>query len=276
MLTESNGPLSWVETSQLDIAYFSSGLRGNWPCILIHGFPYDVHCYEKCLAPLVEAGAFVIVPYIRGYGPTRFLSASTLRSGEQAVLANDLLELMNALSIDRAVLAGFDWGGRAACIVSALWPERVSALVSGNSYHSPRGRAGLQQNRSDIARLLWRMWSPTWRFGEEDFQRTATSFTNPDFVDVVIHSYRHRFGLEVGDPGVAHIEHQLEAQPCISVPAITIDGSVSGISGSTACHAVKFTGPHEHRIFENAGHNLPQEKPLDWVQAILDARQLSI
>ena len=293
--------LSRITTSQLEIAYHEIGDKEGWPCILNHGFPYDVHCYDECVKWLIEAGAYVIVPYLRGYGPTRFLLQNTLRSGEQAALANDLLELMDALSIEKAVLAGYDWGGRASCIVAALWPDRVSALVSGNAYniqniprsmepapaseeasfwyqyyfHSERGRLGLQVNRREIARLLWQMWSPTWNFSEAEFEATAASFDNPDFVEVVVHSYRHRFGLVAGDVAVSQIERQLEKQPDISVATITIDGNVDGVSGGTAHHAHKFTGPHQHRVFDQAGHNLPQEKPREWVQAILDARQLA-
>ena len=290
-----------VSTSQLEIAYSAHGDSAGWPCVLNHGFPYDIHCYTACIQPLVNAGAYVIVPYLRGYGPTRFLSDKTLRSGEQAVLANDLLEMMDTLSIERAVLAGYDWGGRAACIVAALWPSRVTALVSGNSYniqdikmsmepkspeteasywyqyyfHSQRGRKALEINRDGIARLLWQMWSPTWRFSDDDFANSAASFDNPDFVDVVIHSYRHRFGLVEGDPAVAHIETQLEAQPDIVVPTICIDGDVNGVAGDTSHHATKFAGPYEYRVFQNTGHNLPQERPLDWVQAILDVREMN-
>ncbi len=289
-----------IKTSQLEIAYLDNGPDTGWPCILNHGFPYDTHCYSECITPLVRAGARVIVPSLRGYGATRFLSPHTLRSGEQAVLANDLLELMDALSIDSAVVAGYDWGGRAACIVAALWPQRVKALVSGNSYniqniaramepasageeasywyqyyfHSERGRAGLQKNRREIARLLWQMWSPTWQFDDATFDRSAAAFDNPDFVDVVIHSYRHRYALVEGDPSVQAIEEQLAQQPEISIPSITIDGDTDGVDTGTAHHAGKFTGPHEHRVFHGAGHNLPQERPAQWVQAILDARAM--
>lgn len=292
--------LKSVDTDVLRIAYLEAGESSGWPCILNHGFPYDVENYVECIKPLCAAGAHVYVPYLRGYGPTRFLSEETPRSGEQAALGDDLLAFMNALSIPQAVLAGFDWGGRAACIVSALWPERVTALVSGNSYniqdisnswvpetaeresaywyqyyfHSERGRRGLMENRAGVAQLLWRQWSPTWAFAEETFLKTAVSFDNPDFVDVVIHSYRHRFGLVPGDPRVAHIETRLVAQPKITVPTIAIDGEVNGVSASTAQHATKFSGPYQYRVFANAGHNLPQECPHLWVQAILDARGL--
>ena len=293
--------LSKVEAGVLEIAYLAQGPADGWPCIMGHGFPYDVHAYTDAARMLAEAGARVIVPYLRGYGPTRFLSPDTPRSGEQAALGADLLALMNALSIDRAVLGGYDWGGRAACVVAALWPERVMALVSGNSYniqniarsweplgpaeeaalwyqyylHSERGRRGLAQDRRGIARLLWRMWSPTWAFEDATFARSAAAFDNPDFVDVVIHSYRHRFGLVPGDPAVAHIETRLVAQPPIAVPTISVDGDADGVNVGTAHHAAKFTGPHEHRIFADTGHNMPHERPRDWVRAVLDARKMA-
>ena len=293
--------MNTVKTSQLEIAFTEQGNDNGWPCILCHGFPYDIHCYDECITPLVDRGARVIVPYLRGYGSTRFLSDTTLRSGEQAVLGNDLLELMDALNISRAVLAGYDWGGRAACIVSALWPERVEALVTGNSYniqniaksmqpasaaeeaalwyqyyfHTERGYNGLEKNRREIAQLLWKMWSPTWEFDDQTFSNSADSFDNPDFVDVVIHSYRHRYGLAEGDPQVGEIESLLALQPDITIPSIAIDGDVNGIISGTSHHAKKFTGPYEYRVFKNTGHNLPQEQPLLWVQAIVDAKNLS-
>lgn len=293
--------LKTVEIDKLSIAYHDHGDINGWCCILNHGFPYDVHCYDDCVQPLVAQGARVIVPYLRGYGVTRFHEQKAVRSGEQAALGSDLLQLMDALSIEKAVLGGFDWGGRAACIVAALWPERVHALVSGNSYniqdiamsmrpapaaqessfwyqyyfHCERGRNGLQKNRNEIARLLWRQWSPTWKFDDETFNQSATSFQNPDFVDVVIHSYRHRYGLVDGDPSLAAIEQQLSSQPNIQVPAITIDGDVNGVSPSTEHHKNKFTGMHEYRVFHDTGHNLPQERPDQWVRAVLDAKSMA-
>jgi pimeloyl-ACP methyl ester carboxylesterase len=290
-----------VDAGVLRVAYEEYGPAGGWPCIMEHGFPYDVHAYTETAPLLAEAGARVIVPYLRGYGPTRFLSSDTLRSGEQAALGADLKALMDALGIERAVLGGYDWGGRAACIVAALWPERVEALVSASSYniqdiarslepappaeeaafwyqyyfHSERGRRGLERNRADVARLLWRMWSPTWKFNDAAFERSAAAFDNPDFVEVVIHSYRHRYGLVPGDPAYAVIETRLGAQPRIGVPAITIDGDADGVDPGTAHHAGKFAGPHEHRMFAGAGHNLPQERPRDWARAVLDARALA-
>ncbi|MGB0087468.1 MAG: alpha/beta hydrolase [Rhodomicrobiaceae bacterium] len=290
-----------IKAGVLEVSFVEYGPPDGWPCIMGHGFPYDVHAYAEAAPILADAGARVIVPYLRGYGPTHFLSPDTPRSGEQAALGADLLALMDALKIGRAVVGGYDWGGRAACIVSALWPERIVALVSGNSYnihdiarswepapaaqeaalwyqyyfHSERGRRGLFKNRRDIARQLWRMWSPNWGFDEATFERTAPSFDNPDFVEVVIHSYRQRYGLVPGDPAYAHIETRLTAQPPISVPAITIDGDADGINFGTAHHAKHFIGPHEHRIFAGAGHNLPQERPADWARAVLDARAMA-
>src|SRR5271157_2969724 len=260
----------------LSIAYLEHGPASGWPCILGHGFPYDVHAYAAAAPFLAEAGARVIVPYLRGFGPTRFLSDETPRSGEQAALGSDLLALMDALHIERAVLGGYDWGGRAACVVAALWPERAQALVSANSYniqdiaratepasaveeaslwyqyyfHSERGRRGLAKDRRAIARLLWRMWSPTWAFDEATFERTASAFDNPDFVEVVIHSYRHRYGLAPGDPQYEAIEAALATQPPITVPAITIDGDADGVNAGTAHHAGKFVTANEHRTFK--------------------------
>ena len=291
-----------ITSGALAVTYHEYGPADGWPCIMGHGFPYDVHAYAEAAPILAQAGARVIVPYLRGYGPTRFLSDETPRSGEQAALGVDMLALMDALGIRRAVLGGYDWGGRAACVVAALWPDRVVALVSGNSYniqdiaramepapaaeeasywyqyyfHSQRGRSGLIKDRRAIARQLWQMWSPTWGFDDGTFDRSAIAFDNPDFVEVVIHSYRHRFGLALGDPALADIEARLAAQPPITVAAITIDGDADGVNTGTAHHARMFTGPHQHRVFAQAGHNLPQERPADWAQAVLDARALAI
>jgi pimeloyl-ACP methyl ester carboxylesterase len=286
----------------LDVAFLEMGPSDGWPCIMGHGFPYDALAYEHVAPLLADAGARVIVPYLRGYGPTRFLSDDTPRSGEQAALGTDLLALMDALEISQAVVGGYDWGGRAACVVSALWPERVVALVSGNSYniqniatamepikaseeaslwyqyyfHSERGRQGLTKNRRDVASELWKMWSPTWDFDEATFIATAPTFDNPDFVDVVIHSYRHRYGLVAGDPALSHVEALLAQQPTICVPTLTIDGDEDGVNLGTRHHGRRFEGLHEHRIFSQAGHNLPQERPTNWAQAVLDARTMAL
>jgi len=292
-----------INTPSFEVAILESGAPDGWPVILSHGFPYGPESYGEVAPILVAAGARVIVPFLRGYGPTRFRDPATPRSGEQAALGADLLALMDAMGIGQAVLGGYDWGGRAGCVVAALWPERVSALVSVNGYniqniarsmepapaedeyaywyqyyfHSERGRAGLTRNRREICHLLWRLWSPKWAFDQATFDATAAHFDNPDFVDVVIHSYRHRFGLVAGDPAVAEVERRLAAQPDITVPTITIDGDSDGVlgTGGTARHARRFTGPHEHRIFEDIGHNVPQEAPEAFARAILDARALS-
>jgi pimeloyl-ACP methyl ester carboxylesterase len=286
----------------LQVDYLEHGPGDGWPCVMGHGFPYDAHAYDASAELLARAGARVIVPWLRGFGGTRFLSPDTPRSGEQAVLGADLLALLDALAIERAVLGGYDWGGRACCVVSALWPERVVALVSANTYniqniaralepaataaeeaalwyqyyfHGERGRRGLERNRRDIARTLWRMWSPTWAFDDATFERSAPAFDNPDFVDVVIHSYRHRFALVPGDPAVAAIEARLAAQPVIPVPAVTLDGRDDGLRTDTTAGAPKFTGAHEHRFLAGCGHNPPQEQPVAWVDAVLRARELA-
>lgn len=291
-----------VTAGVLQVALVEHGPPDGWPCVLGHGFPYDVHAYDETAALLAQAGARVIVPWLRGFGGTRFVSADTPRSGEQAALGADLLALLDALGIERAVLGGYDWGGRACCVVSALWPQRVVALVSANTYnlqdiaramepaataaeeaalwyqyyfHAERGRRGLQRNRRDIARLLWRMWSPTWAFDDATFERSAAAFDNPDFVDVVIHSYRHRFGLVPGDPALLPVQTRLAAMPSITVPAVTIDGTADGLRTDTTSGARKFTGPHEHRFLQGCGHNPPQERPREWADAVLRARALA-
>ncbi len=287
-----------IRTDTLEIACEAHGPTDGPAVILLHGFPYDPRCFDHVAPPLAADGCRALVPYLRGYGPTRFLSEKTPRSGEQAVLGNDLLQLMDALGIDRAILVGYDWGGRAACIVAALWPERVRGLVSCTGYniqniaasvepapaaqehrfwyqyyfHTERGRAGLTRNRRDICKLLWRLWSPHWQFDEATFERSAVSFDNPDFVDVVIQSYRHRYGYAPGDPGMAGIEARLAAQPAIPVPTINLHGDADGVGPAIHPdpHAKKFTGPYERRLILRIGHNVPQEAPAETVAAIRD------
>ena len=286
-----------VRAGVLQVAYEDHGPGDGAPVILLHGFPYDARCYDDVVPHLVAVGHRCIVPYLRGYGPTRFLSDATPRSGQQGALAGDLLALMDALAIPRAVLAGYDWGGRAACIVAALWPERAAGLVTGCGYniqdilgsvrpasaeqehrhwyqyyfHTERGRAGLAANRREICRLLWRLWSPHWAIDDAVFERSAASFDNPDFVEVVIQSYRHRFGYAAGDPAYDAIEKRLEAQPAITVPAICIHGEGDGVSPpeASAGHARHFTGPYRRVLVPRAGHNLPQEAPAVWAEAIV-------
>jgi pimeloyl-ACP methyl ester carboxylesterase len=286
----------WVRTPTLEIGYEATGPADGTPVLLLHGFPYDVHAYSAVAPALAAAGCRVIVPYLRGYGPTRFLDAATPRSGQQAALGADVRDLMDALGIERCVLAGYDWGGRGACIVSALWPERVIGLVTAEGYniqdipgsvrpaaaeqewrlwyqyyfHTARGEAGLRQNRRDVCRLLWRLWSPTWAFDEATFARSATAFDNPDWVDVVLQSYRHRFGYVSGDPALEPIEQALMVQPPITVPTVVLHGEDDGVAGpGVADDLRRFTVPVRHERIAGTGHNVPQEAPEVVVRAVL-------
>jgi len=289
--------LKTIDAGVLNIAYFDDGDASAPAVFLMHGFPYDVHAYDEVRPRLADAGLRVITPYLRGYGPTRFLDQATLRSGQQASLAHDLLELMNALSIEQAIVSGYDWGGRAACIAAALWPERVRGLVSCNGYNlqniartaepnapeseprqwyqyyfpGERGRIGLERNRHELCKLLWRLWSPNWAFDDATYERSAPSFDNPDFVDVVIHSYRHRYALVAGDPTVQSFEDKLAMQPAIAVPTVVLDGDGDGVMpiGSAGAGRNLFTGPYEHQLIPRVGHNLPQEAPEEFANAIL-------
>jgi pimeloyl-ACP methyl ester carboxylesterase len=291
-------PIKRIRTATLEIAYEESGPANGYPVVLAHGFPYDPRAFDEVTPPLASAGYRAIVPYLRGYGETRFLSASTLRSGQQGAMGRDLLDFMDALNLRTAVLIGFDWGGRAACVVSALWPERVRGLVSCSGYtiqdiaasvkpappeqenrlwyqyyfHTERGRAGLTANRHDLCKLLWRLWSPNWKFDDATYDRTAVSFDNPDFVDVVIHSYRHRFGYVAGDPAFEPIERELAKQPPIRVPSIVLQGGGDGVNAAntSAGQARYFTGPYERRVIPVVGHDVPQEAPMETAKAALD------
>lgn len=282
-------------TPVLDIAYEYAGPDDGPPVILLHGFPYDVRGYDEVADRLAARGARVLAPYLRGFGPTRFRDAATPRSGQQAAIAQDLLDFMDALEIERAVVAGYDWGGRAACIVSALWPERVLGLVSADGYnvqdianalepsspkweatfwyqyyfHNERGRRGLERNREELCELLWRMWSPEWTGASAAFPASAPSLHNPDFVDVVIHSYRHRYGLAEGDSRYGAIEDQLAAQPPITVPTVVLEGGADGVGGPMPAEdRERFTGPYEHRLLAGIGHNAPQEAPEAFADAV--------
>jgi pimeloyl-ACP methyl ester carboxylesterase len=290
--------LKFIDAGVLHVAYEEYGPTRGPSMFLMHGFPYDVCSYHAIAPQLAKSGFRVIVPYLRGYGPTRFIDAATPRSGEQAALGNDLLQLMDALEVDSAYLAGYDWGGRAACVVAALWPERVRGLVSCNGYniqniaqaaqpaapadehrywyqyylHSGRGRLGLAQNRYEFCKLLWQLWSPNWDFSEATYAASASSFENPDFVDVVVHSYRHRYALVASDAAVLGVEERLSAQPTISVPTIAIDGAGDGVMSPAGCerHAPKFIADYERRVIALVGHNIPQEAPAEFTQALRD------
>jgi pimeloyl-ACP methyl ester carboxylesterase len=287
-----------LRTPTLEIAYEDSGPRDGLPVILLHGFPDDPRAWDACVPGLVASGHRVLVPWLRGYGETGFVSPETPRSGQQAALGADLRDFMDALPIKQAVLAGYDWGGRAACIVAALWPERVRGLVSAGGYniqdiaasgrpaaaatehrlwyqwyfHTERGRAGLEQNRRDIARLLWQLWSPNYEFDDPTFEAAAKSFDNPDFVEIVIHSYRHRYGLVPGDPALEEIERQLAQRPSIEVSTIALQGEADGIGATAAAdrHAQHFAGRYERRLIPRAGHFLPREAAGAIVEAVRD------
>jgi pimeloyl-ACP methyl ester carboxylesterase len=292
------GPLHHVDAGVLNVAYYEEGPADGPVVILLHGFPFDIHSYVDVVPQLAVQGCRTIVPYLRGYGPTRFRDAATPRSGEQAAIGADLMALMNALSVKRAVFAGYDWGGRAACVAAALWPDRCAGLVSVNSYliqdiakamvpmtperevalwyqyyfQMERGRAGLTANRREIAKILWKQWSPNWHFDDATFERTAVAHDNPDYVDVVIHSYRHRFGLADGDPQYADLQRRLATLPVISVPTITLDGDADGVVPATdgTANAAKFTGRRTHHVIPRAGHNLPQEEPEAFARAVME------
>ena len=285
-----------VAAGVLAIGYLEDGHANGWPVVLSHGF--HVQAYDEVVPLLTARGARVIRPYLRGYGPTRFLSADTQRSGQQAALGSDVIALLDALHVKAAILAGYDWGGLASCVASALWPERLVGLVSLASYdiidvegerhaHEPlkehavwyqhlfqteRGRECLAMHRRQICRMLWQQWSPNWRFDDATFERTAASFDNPDFVDIVVHAYRHDFGLAEGDPAYETLEKRLAGRPKITVPAVTLDGASDTLKpGGTADQKGMFTVRHEHRVVD-AGHNLPQEAPTAFADAVLTIR----
>ena len=288
-------PLHFVRTSMLDVAYEAHGPVDGTPVILLHGFPYDPRGYDEIAPVLAARGCRVLVPYLRGYGPTRFINAQVMRSGQQAALAKDLLDFMDALHIPQATLAGYDWGGRAACIVAALWPERVRGLVTADGYniqdiakslkprapvtehrlwyqfyfHTQRGVDGLTANRRELCKLLWALWSPSWAEGPSLYDQTAPSFDNPDFVEVVIHSYRHRFMYAPGDPALESIEAALALQPAISVPSISLCGADDGVGPPPDVDddIEHFSGFYRRQVLSGVGHNIPQEAP----QATLDA-----
>ncbi|WP_206047362.1 alpha/beta fold hydrolase [Noviherbaspirillum denitrificans] len=295
-------PLNFIAAGVLNVAYYETGPIDGCPVFLMHGFPYDIHSYVD-VAPLLAArGMRVIIPYLRGFYPTAFLSETTYRSGEQAAIGHDLLCLMDALGVERAILAGYDWGGRAACVVAALYPERCIGLVSVNGYliqditnahlprnpkdeaalwyqyyfHQNRGKAGLQLYRRELAQLLWRQWSPYWNFHVETFDRSARAFEGPDFVDIVIHSYRHRFGLVQGDSRYFEMQDRLSLLPSITVPTITIDGAGDGVISATdgTEHARYFSGLRTHQVIPCVGHNLPQEAPEAFSAAVLELAKI--
>ncbi|WP_374969267.1 alpha/beta fold hydrolase [Terrabacter sp. BE26] len=298
MNTQSWGPVRQIDAGALDVGYVVAGPADGRPVLLLHGWPYDIHSYADAAPLLAEAGYRVVVPFVRGFGTTRFRSGETVRNGQQAALAADVIDLMDALHIGSAILAGFDWGARTANVVAALWPQRCRAMVSVSGYlignptvnRSPlppaaelswwyqfyfateRGRAGYDRYRRDFAKLIWHTASPQWGFDDETFDRTAGSFDNPDHVDIVIHNYRWRLGLAPGESRYDDLEEQLAATPEISVPTISLEGDANGAPHPEPnAYAGKFSGKYTHRtVSGGVGHNLPQEAPEPFVEAITD------
>ena len=287
-----------VTAGDLEVAYLDYGPSDGFPVILLHGFPYDVSAYYEVADALSKENVRCLVPYLRGYGPTKFLSGETMRSGQQAALAYDLLAFMDAMSIQKAVLGGYDWGGRSACIVAALWPDRVAGLVScGQGYNiqdipnawkpapaeqearfwyqyyfnTRRGEAGLSQKRKELCHHIWKLWSPTWNFDEVTFDETAQSFENADFVDVVIHSYRHRYGDLDGDQRFDEIEAKLANCPSISAPTVVLEGQDDGVNPPPVEDVDRphFTGAYRRVMTKGVGHNFPQEAPEVFAEAVL-------
>ena len=287
-----------IDAGALNVGYAEAGPANGPAVFLLHGWPYDIYSYVDVAPLLASRGYRVIVPYLRGYGSTRFLSSETVRNGQQAVVAVDIVALMNALGIEKAIMAGYDWGARTADIVAVLWPERCKALVSVSGYligsvaankmplppkaeyewwyqyyfATERGRAGYEANRRDFARLIWQTASPTWKFDDATFNRSAAAFDNPDHVSVVIHNYRWRLGLAEGEPKYDDLEKRLAEAPVITVPSITLEGDANGAPHpDPAAYAKKFSGKYTHRLITGGvGHNLPQEAPQAFAQAIVD------
>ena len=290
------GPVKQIDAGLLNVGYVDAGPDDGPTVLLLHGWPYDIHSYGEVAPRLAAAGYRVVVPYLRGFGTTRFLSGATVRNGEQAVLAVDALALMDALGIETAVVAGFDWGARTADIIAALWPERVSGLVSVSGYligsqdvgrvplppqaelqwwyqyyfATERGRAGYDRYRREFARLIWRTASPKWSFDDATFERSAASFDNPDHVAIVVDNYRWRIGLSEGEPHYLDLEKRLAEAPVITVPTVTLEGDANGAPHpDPSAYAAKFSGPYSHRTIEGGiGHNFPQEAPDAFVDAI--------
>ena len=299
----SFGQLRQIDAGDLSVQYVEAGPTGGTPVVLLHGWPCDIYSFIDVVPLLAAAGYRVIAPFLRGYGGTRFRSEQTPRNGQQAVVAVDAVALMDALKIPTAILAGFDWGARTANIVAALWPERCKALVSVSGYlignpaagqtplppkaelqwwyqfyfATERGRAGYAQNRKDFARLIWQLASPQWAFSDATFDRSAAALDNPDNVAIVIHNYRWRLGLAAGEPRFDDLEQRLAAAPIITVPTITMEGDANGAPHpEPAAYAKKFSGKYTHRLITGGiGHNLPQEAPRAFADAIIEVDRLS-
>jgi pimeloyl-ACP methyl ester carboxylesterase len=292
--------LKQIEAGVLNVGYAEAGPADGPAVILLHGWPYDIHSFVDVAPLLASAGYRVIVPYLRGYGTTRFLASETFRNGQPAAVASDIVALMDALKVEKATLAGFDWGARTADIIAALWPERCKALVSVSGYliGSPNmmplppkaelawwyqyyfatenGRAGYEKYRHDFAKLIWQLASPKWDFDDATFDRTAASFNNSDHVDIVIHNYRWRIGLAKGEPRYDDLDRRLAESPVITLPTITLEGDANGAPHPDASsYAKKFSGKYAHRLIQGGiGHNLPQEAPQAFAEAVIDVAEI--
>ena len=295
--THALGPVRQIAAGDLDVGYVDAGPRDGQPVILLHGWPYDIHSYADVTAVLAGQGFRVIVPFLRGFGSTRFLSDRTARNGQQAALARDVIALMDALDIPAAILGGYDWGGRTANVVAALWPQRCTALVAVSGYiivsreanlaplapqaeygwwyqyyfATERGERGYRSNTADFNKLIWRNASPLWHFDDSTYDLSAAAFTNPDHTDIVIHNYRWRLSLADGEARYDDDERRLAAMPAITVPTITISSDFDGPAKNGAAYRKLYTGPYQHRVLDGIGHNVPQEAPRDFAEAIADA-----
>ena len=292
----SLGPIKQIDAGVLSIGYAEAGPANGPPVILVHGWPYDIYSYADVVPLLSAKGYRVIVPFLRGYGSTRFLSAETPRNGEQAAIASDIIALLDALKIDKAVVGGFDWGARTAVIMAALWPQRTKAIVAVSGYiitnleankkplppkaelgwwyqyyfATERGERGYSENRHDFNKLIWQLASPKWNFDDATFDRTAAAFNNPDHVSIVIHNYRWRLSLAKGEQKYEALEQRLFQTPVITVPTITIGSDFDGANADGKAYAKLFSGKHTHRILNGIGHNVPQEAPQAFADAIIE------
>jgi pimeloyl-ACP methyl ester carboxylesterase len=301
-INTSFGQLKQIDAGILNVGYADTGPADGTVVILLHGWPYDIHSFSDVAPLLTFAGYRVIIPYLRGYGTTKFLSEKTFRNGQQSALALDVIHFMDALKIKKATIAGFDWGARTANIIAALWPERCKAMVAVSGYlignpennkmplppkaelewwyqyyfATERGRIGYDKYRHDFAKLIWKLGSPKWNFSDEIFDRSAAALNNPDHVNIVIHNYRWRLGLADGEPKYDDLERRLAEAPLITVPSVTLEGDANGAPHpDSSIYAKKFTGKYSHRLLKGIGHNLPQEAPKDFADAIIEIESYS-
>jgi len=298
--THTLGPVRQIKAGLLDVGYVEAGPAGGRPVILLHGWPYDIHSYADVTADLAAQGFRVIVPFTRGFGSTRFLSSETVRNGQQAAIGHDVIDLMDALNIPSAILGGYDWGGRTANVVAALWPQRVSGLVAVSGYivvnlaanleplspqaeygwwyqyyfATPRGELGYRRNTRDFNRLIWQNASPLWQFTDSTYELSAAAFDNPDHAEIVVHNYRWRQSLARGETRYDADEQRLAGGPTIEVPTITISSDFDGPAKDGHGYRGQYTGPYEHRILDGIGHNVPQEAPADFTAAVVDVSRM--